>query len=66
MYIWNGIKDYLKDVLHDWHVAGLFKIYKRAMYCDSEYTQRLPIVEWKEGSVWYYIRQRKKRKSSQR
>lgn len=60
-YIWFGIKDYIKDKRHDHYVYKLFCIYRRPMYFtpaeDDE--MLLPIREWREGSVWHYIRQRK-------
>ena len=56
--IWLGIKDYIKDKLHDYYVYKLFCIHKRPMYIEQD-DMLLPLCEWREGSVWHYIRQRK-------
>lgn len=42
--IYQGIRDYIKDVRHD---MGY-----------SNKTPRPAYLNWKEGSVWHYIRQR--------
>lgn len=64
-YIWLGIKDYCKDCWHDWLVARLKKfgcvIYD---YMPAKHTELVsgylePVMTWKEGNLWHYIRQRK-------
>lgn len=50
-YIWLGIKDYCKDCWHDWLLTRLVNTY------DNENIEEDWI--WKEGSLWYYINQRK-------
>ncbi len=52
-YIWLGIKDYCKDIYHDWVLKQYWKFYKTDDYPTS----------WKEGSVFHYINQRKLAKS---
>lgn len=68
-YILLGIKDYIKDVLHDYHFYQLEKFYKNSIYSTKLYsgtaqstTNRIsyfPIVSWKEDSLLHYIQQRK-------
>lgn len=53
-----GIKDYLKDLRQSRAVYNLYKFYRRPMYVDQD-GDAIPIVEWLEGSVWHYIRNRR-------
>lgn len=53
-----GIRDYLKDLRQSRAVYNLYKFYRRPMYVDQN-GDLIPIVEWLEGSVWHYIRQRR-------
>ena len=52
-YIWFGIKDYCKDIWHDWLVWR----YRNSFTKDSE--KQGPPILWKEGNIFHYIRQRK-------
>ena len=52
-----GIRDFLRDWRHDRLVYKLFKMYRRAMYYEVD-DSLFPIVEVREGSVWFYIKQR--------
>ena len=55
-YIWLGIKDYSKDVYHDWLVRQYKRFYTKREWLDEKVNKP---IQWKEGSVWHYIRQRK-------
>lgn len=50
-YIWLGIKDYCKDVWHDWLLTRFVNTYDNGKI-EEDWI-------WKEGNLWYYIRQRK-------
>lgn len=60
-----GIKDYCKDCRHDWHLHGVEKTngYRPLffMWEDAQDEEDVWVaeVDWKEGSVWHYIRQRR-------
>lgn len=59
-YIWLGIKDYCKDVLHDWLANRMQKIQHDRIYTyDDKEDIICWVYPWKEGSLWYYIKQRK-------
>ena len=60
-YILQGIKDYCKDCWHDWHLHCVEKSQKdeALFFWAEEVDCWVAIVDWKEGSVWHYIRQRK-------
>ena len=60
-YIWFGIKDYCKDVWHDFLFRNLQKHYKgRTITFTSIETGRLlNMTSWKEGNLWHYISQRR-------
>lgn len=54
-----GIKDYMSDCWHDWLVRQMKRYYfliEKKEYAGDDW---MPLHEWKEGSVWYYIRQRR-------
>ena len=61
MYVINGIRDYIKDCWHDWLLNRLQDIYPNATiyFYDHGYDADFETRHWKEGSVWYYIRQRR-------
>ena len=65
-YIWLGIKDYYKDCLHDWHLRRLEKMYgdMPMFYTAEDEDAWIAVIDWKEGSLWYYINQRKIAKRS--
>lgn len=55
-----GIRDYIKDCCHDWRFHCIEKDYDYKLYYeDPDIDYWIPLVDWKEGSVWYYIKQRK-------
>lgn len=60
--ILNGIRDYIKDCWHDWlckRVRAIdCRIFER-VYCAPRKLGWELSFEWKEGSVWHYIKQRK-------
>lgn len=60
-YIWLGIKDYYKDVRHDCLVCKIKKVYgsKDLMFYNDYLETYEYIIDWKEGSLWHYIQQRK-------
>lgn len=60
-YIWLGIKDYCKDCWHDWHLHCLEKIYGELpmFYMSEKEDSWVAVIDWKEGNLWYYIKQRK-------
>ena len=60
-YIFQGIKDYCQDCLHDWHLHHIEKSIgnEPVFYLWDEDDMFIGITDWKEGSVWYYIKQRK-------
>lgn len=60
-YIWLGIKDYCKDCWHDWLFRNLRKFYKKMpiTFYNRKTGMSLDIGRWKEGSVWFYIKQRR-------
>lgn len=62
-YIWLGIKDWVKDCWHDWLWLRLEKLYTDPDWiityykpCEEKFCET---VSWKEGSVWFYIKQRR-------
>ena len=59
--IFLGIRDYCRDVYHDWLNRRALAIGSRVY--DKGDCDGVPIwfvaIDWKEGSVWHYIRQRK-------
>lgn len=60
-YIWLGIKDYCKDVWHDWLLDRLQASYPNATiyFYDHGYDANFETCHWKEGNLWHYIQQRK-------
>lgn len=50
-YITLGIKDWCKDMWHDWLLIRLVSTFANKNLEEGWL--------WKEGSVWHYIRQRK-------
>lgn len=60
-YILLGIKDYCKDVWHDWLRRRVMayggKVMDCAINCDSKFWTESD--SWKEGNLWHYINQRK-------
>lgn len=62
-YIWLGIKDYCKDVWHDWLAHRLQNVQGERVYTyDADEDLIVWVYPWKEGSMWNYIKQRKKAK----
>lgn len=68
-YIIQGIYDYIKDCYHD-HLMQEAKNIGCVLYDKvtkyKQNTMHVPANHWKEGSVWYYINQRKVAKKIQR
>lgn len=59
-YIILGIKDYCKDCWHDWLRNRIFALYKgEKIVVSVSHKTYIHLMTWKEGSVWYYIQQRK-------
>lgn len=65
-YIWLGIKDYCKDCWHDWLLKHINRFPECQVYVASykgDNTKEIHYVLWdrfwKEGSVWFYIKQRR-------
>lgn len=54
-----GIRDYLHDRRQSQAVYKLWKFYKRPIYFSAEDEKLYPVVEWLEGSMWHYIRNRR-------
>lgn len=59
--IWLGIKDYCKDCWHDWHLHYVEKsIGNEPLFCmGNKSNEWIAMIDWKEGSVWFYIKQRR-------
>lgn len=57
--IWLGIKDYIRDSWHDWLVRRMKKLYEANDLTFYDDYSDIYIIEWKEGGLWYYIRQRR-------
>lgn len=54
-----GIKDYMKDTWHDWHLHCVEKsIGNEPLFC-MEKDAWVAMLDWKEGNLWHYIAQRK-------
>lgn len=68
-YIIQGIYDYIKDCYHD-HLMQEAKNIGCVLYDKvtkyKQNTMHVPANHWKEGSVWYYINQRKLAKKIKR
>jgi len=59
-YIWFGLKDYCKDVWHDWLSNRLHKSQGERLYTyDHKEDEICWVFPWKEGNLWHYIHQRK-------
>lgn len=60
-YIFQGIKDYCKDYWHDWLRKQVMNYGGKVMDCitTNKNKQWIESDVWKEGSIWYYIKQRK-------
>ena len=56
-----GIKDYIKDCWHDWHLHCVEKsIGNQPVFFMSKAEDAwVAKTDWKEGSVWHYIKQRR-------
>ena len=52
-----GCKGYFNDRKHDKALKILSRYYCRIEAKDNFYDDWLPLFDWKEGSLWYYIRQ---------
>lgn len=64
-YVILGIKDYMKDVWHDWLSNRLHKVQGERIYTyDADLDLTCWVYPWKEGSVWHYISQRRKAKKA--
>lgn len=61
-YIYLGVCDYLLDVKHDKAIRKVEEFYVDIKVRDSFDGNFVRPHKWKEGSVWHYIRQRKKAK----
>ena len=61
IYIFQGIKDYCKDCWHDWHLHYVEKsIGNEPLFCMAKDEDAwIAMIDWKEGDLWHYIRQRK-------
>lgn len=61
-YILQGIYDYVKDCYHD-HLMAEAKAIGCVLYDKAtkykKNTIHIPANRWKEGSVWFYIKQRR-------
>lgn len=58
-YILLGIKDYLLDAQHDKVLKRMYKYYTDIKVKDGLDNCWYNIHNWKDGSVWHYIKQRK-------
>ena len=58
-YMIQGIRDYIKDRRHDRMYEAITREYDQWMRDGHKYYAVIPAGEWKEGSVWHYIKQRK-------
>lgn len=52
-----GCKGYFNDRKHDKALKVLSKYYHSIEAKDNIYADWLPLFDWKEGSLWYYIQQ---------
>lgn len=61
MYVINGIRDYIKDCWHDWHLHYIERsIGNEPLFSMGDKSNEWnAMIDWKEGSVWHYIRQRR-------
>lgn len=58
--IYLGIKDYCNDCWHDFLFRHLQRYYRTQLRClDKRAGMNVYLFFWKEGSVFYYIKQRK-------
>lgn len=60
-YIFQGIKDWIKDCWHDWLLNRLQAAHPNAtiyLY-DHEYEADIIVYHWKEGNLWHYIQNRR-------
>ena len=55
--VFKGAKGYFNDRKHDRALKVLSKYYNIIEAKDNIYADWLPLFNWKEGSLWYYIRQ---------
>lgn len=63
-YILQGIKDYCKDCMHDWHLHYVERHNgNQPLFYFGDHTECgevwVALIDWKEGNLWHYIRQRK-------
>lgn len=59
MNIILGLRDYLKDIFHDWIYAKLIRLEKIHKLYYKKNNKMIAIYTWKEGSLCHYIQQRK-------